>query len=137
MGRTLQEDMASDDENCVLETESGFAETVTYVPKGGPSRQVVMVIDRRSDFRSNEQGLSDIEIAECFCLRNAASVAKGGINAPQIGDGILLSATVDPTQRPFAYTGVATDVTHSSWVLHFSRDVIYRQGGSEQTGSTR
>lgn len=131
---TLREQIAEDLENVFLNTDD-FADSVTYCPKTGEVRTVVMLVDRRRDFREDAQGLTHVEIAECRCLRDPTNATKGGVDNPQIGDSVLLPASEDAEQRKFSYSGIVTDISASDWVLHFSRDVIYRQGGSDQSGS--
>lgn len=130
---TLREQIADDLETVFLNTDD-FACAVAYTPKAGQPRSVVMCIDRRRSFRDDVSGLTNVEIAECRCLRDASNATRGGIATPQIGDTILLPQTEDPEQRPFAYAGIADDLSPNDWVLHFTRDIIFRQGGSDQTG---
>jgi hypothetical protein len=136
MSRTLNEDITADTESTVLDELTGFAESVTYVPKNGPQRTVVMLVERPDEnFSEGQPGLVSVERAFCLCLRDSNNATKGGVDKPQIGDGIMLPVASDPKQQLWAWTGEASEVLHGSWVLHFSRDVIFRQGGSEQTGS--
>lgn len=136
MSRTLHDDITADTESTILDETTGFAESVTFIPKSGPRRTVVMLIERPDEnFNEGQPGLVSVERAFCLCLRDATNATKGGIDRPQIGDSILLSTASDPKQQPFAWTGESTEVLRGSWVLHFSRDVIYRQGGSDQSGS--
>ena len=113
-----------------------FGDSVTYFPKGGGSRSLVVnVARRRRDFREEGGNLVAVEVIECRVLRDEADATHGGINNPQIGDGLLLAAAEDAEQRRFTYLGVADSVSSIDWLLHFSRDVIFRQGGSDQSGS--
>lgn len=113
-----------------------FGDSVTYFPKGGGSRALTLnVARRRRDFREESGNLVAVEVIECRCLRDETDATHGGINSPQIGDGLLLAVAEDAEQRKFTYLGVADGINTTDWLLHFSRDVIFRQGGSEQTGS--
>lgn len=129
---TLREQIAEDLESVFLNTDD-FADSVTFYPKNGTPRTVVMLVDVRRDFRESEPGLVTVEVAECRCLRDPNNASKGGVDNPQIGDGILLSTEADPSQRKFGYVGIATEISASDWVLHFSRDVLFRQGGGQQS----
>lgn len=107
-----------------------FGSTVTYIPLSGASRDITARVSVRRDFREQGGNLLAVEILELKCSRDA-----NGILCPKIGDGIKRGAEIDQDQRPFVYTGVSRDAIDSTWTLVFSRDVIFRQGGSEQTGT--
>lgn len=125
---TLREQIA-DDVTAVFLNVDDFAEVVSFVPGNGVARDVTVVIDARRDFRETETGLAQVEVLEVLCARDASNETTGGIDSPQIGDAIRRSATYDSDQRLFAFTGVATDVSDSSWRLEFARDVMFRHGG--------
>lgn len=108
-----------------------FAEAVTYLPKSGSSRTVTAIIEDVTRLRDLNGGIVNTEEIEVFVGRDA-SADEGGVDSPQIGDGLMRSAANDPTQKVYSFIGDITDIEPDGWTLLFRRDVIRRQG-HEQT----
>lgn len=132
---TLRTLMESDVAEVFLQGDD-FAEACTYCPAGGgANRTVYAVVEERGAYQSDETGLANTEILAVMVSRdpdttNADGTALGGIDDPQLGDGLRRAS--DQADKFYAYSGEKEDVDDYAWTLIFTRDVIVRHGGSYQ-----
>lgn len=85
------------------------------------------VVEEAERLREFEHGTQTSEELWIVVSRDPDS-DSGGIDSPQIGDGLRRSAAVDKEQRIYAYTGQIQDVNSGSWCLQFARDILTRTG---------
>lgn len=125
---TLRDLIASDAANVVLNTRD-LAETVTYQPAAGASRSVVVVVDAAQTADLDEDGGElQMETIHVTCMRDKDH-ARGGIDAPQLGDTIKRVASVEPDTRPYQYADEKLFIEPSYWTLVFWRYKQTSQGG--------
>jgi hypothetical protein len=101
----------------------------TYLPKAGPAREVLAVVNEDGIFIDPQAGgIAEHGTLAAFVLRDAEHETLGGIDTPQIGDGLRLGR--DPEDKIYAFTGERTRVERHSWTLIFSRTLPYERGGN-------
>ena len=104
------------------------AETVTYTPVGGTSRQInVHIVD---------QGSLDVEQIDTSTVQEEITVktfknATTGIDKPNEGDTIVRQAPHDLDPRPFVYQGDDENQGRDDWRLTFKRKRRTSQGFTE------
>jgi hypothetical protein len=122
---SLREQMSADVAGVFCRTDD-FAETGTYVPKGGVARPVVAVVDF-DDSRVEQQGNQRyrIEMLRVFCSRDAVT----GIDNPQDGDRFAREGD-DANVTAYAFRGEIADTDDTAWTLTFIRKVPLTLGGN-------
>lgn len=123
MTRTFADDRADDLENA-FHDPTEFGEAVTYVPKGGPSRSINVLVIGNSSTPDNEVGLMEGAQLRVQCRRHA----QLGIDAPQLGDSIQRAG--DPLA--YAFSGQIEGVSAVAWTLTFARSKPIQFGGTHQ-----
>ena len=119
---------AADVYDIYLDTDSE-ADTVTFVPKDGSPRSVVVVAEEVGR-AEDSSGFGIKSTLDVFCGRDATH-AKGGIDNPKPGDAILFGTDLDPLQEQYFYTGnVIEKIDSYAWVLEFQRIEIVQVGGN-------
>jgi len=94
--RTLKADIIN---STILSTDF-FAESVTYTPAGGSPRTITAKVTIRGETEYSDAGdESELELVRVFCRRDATE----GILAPQIGDTLQRSASVESDNRPYTF----------------------------------
>lgn len=124
---TLRSVIAADVESVFLDTDE-FAESVTYTPAaGGGARTITVVIEEVGTFRTDDNMVSTMDEIIVVAQRDP-SATMGGIDRPRLGDTILRSATEDPEQRPYAFSGEIEDSEPDTWSLKYIRHRIVQVG---------
>lgn len=106
---------------------SVMGEECTYYPKSGPSRSITAAVDEDAEVREAQAGLTNQQRIFACVMRDASHADYGGIAEPQIGDGFARE-----NGEVYSFTGVKREVSHTAWVLEFSRNLPYALGGNRR-----
>jgi len=123
MVNTLKQQITADVAGVFLDTDE-FAEEVTYIPADGAEVSITVIIEEEDEFLDENNRSAFVEYIRVFAKRATAD----GIKSPTIGDGIKRSATEDPGQQVYGYTGQREDPERDTWWLLFKRTRTQRQG---------
>lgn len=95
-----------------------FGDAVTYTPLGGEARSITASTLRQCSPSFDEHGQElRIERLEVEVERDA----EAGIDAPRIGDQIVLPAGKDADARPYVWRGEVLHVSDGRWTLIYQR----------------
>ena len=107
-----------------------FAEEITYRPMSGHDRPMTVHIDGGRDL-DQEGDLVNTERETIKVLISRVqddTNTKGYLVQPVIGDQILRSRELDPTQEPYVFAGEIAEQRPSKWRLVFERYRSISQG---------
>jgi hypothetical protein len=122
----LREQMSADVAGVFCRT-ADFAETGTYVPKGGTPRSVNAIVDVELT-RVEQQGSQRyrVETLRVWCSQDPVT----GIDNPQDGDGYAREGD-DPNVKVYSFRGEIGDVDdNTGWTLTFIHKVPLTVGGN-------
>lgn len=125
----------------VLLSPDFFAETVTYYPKAGGARDVVVSIEETGDILLENSDQSVVRMTELVVqvMRDelsvsTAGVSVGGIPHPLIGDQLLRhsdrdwlrnkAVNVSESRLRFTFTGETRNAYESMWRLVYHRPLL-------------
>jgi hypothetical protein len=118
---TLKDLIATDIPAVAINTDE-FAEVVTYFPEGAAARELNATCEQSQQAELDENGSERVlDELRVFCLRDA-DATDGGIAAPEIGERLLRSSTIDPRQRPYQFNGQIEEADAVAWLLTFTRE---------------
>lgn len=107
-----------------------FAEEITYRPMSGHDLAMTVHIDGGRDL-DVEDSLANTERETIRVLISRVADednTKGYLLKPVVGDQILRSRTLDPTQEPYIFAGEIDEQGPSKWRLVFERYRAISQG---------
>lgn len=121
---TLKTQIESDVSAVFLETDD-FAETVTYIPKGGKDRSVKAIVDRSVRPVQDQFGIWQDRVAEVLVSKDATD----GIAAiPEYGSSLVTSDLADG--ETYSFEGTIVDEDAAAWTLEFVIHDPKRRGGN-------
>jgi len=106
----------------VFLNEDHFAEWVTYYPKKGPSREILVKIQSpgQQEQRPTRNEVSEYEDEQLHVtLGKDEGHEKGGVERPAIGDAFVREG--EEHLDRFVFEGDVVRSTPMSWTLKFSR----------------
>jgi hypothetical protein len=107
---------------------ASFGVTGTYMPvSGGGSRTITVAVDEDGDYAEVSNRLESQERLRVFVLRDKDNEQFGGIDAPTIGDVLLLER--DSPYKPYSWRGGKANADRHSWTLIFVRELPHEIGG--------
>ena len=110
------------EEEAAAELDEYHAETGTYFPKTGGSREITVWLDEDGNLPDAITGLVSRE----WCVFEVKRHATEGIDNPQPGDGFRRAG--DAEDKLYAFTGEKSDITPYRWRLRFERNVPFSIG---------
>ncbi len=129
---TLREQIQADVGGVLLNTDD-FGETCTYLPKDGPARSIVAIVEESGELLDDSGGVVFADSAHVFVSRDSTD----GINAPQLGEQFwrehdhLADGSGDPGKAySFWSKEESDDATASGWTLIFGRKRPFEKGGN-------
>jgi hypothetical protein len=102
-----------------------MGEACTFIPKEGGQRTVTAIVEQSGQFTDAARSVQSGESLNVLVMRDPAHADYGGIDAPELGDGMKREGGEDV----FSYQGRKQEVSTTAWVLEFARNLPYELGG--------
>ena len=123
MATTLNENIASDLYDVVLNTKE-FAETITFYPGGGGALRRIVAVVKHSQQSEDNANIDYVNDRISITVGNDPTHDKGGIATPTAGhapsDVDCLTRAGEPADLRYAFTGTGRTIA-GGWVLDYER----------------